>query len=699
MLIANRGEIAVRVARSVAARGLRSVAVYTPDDAAAVHVRAADVAVAVPSYLDPGALLAAARAAGADAVHPGYGFLSEHPAFARAVVDAGLVWIGPPPDAVELMGDKIRAKRAVAAAGVPVVPGTDHTGPAGDGPAGDGPAGIGPGDAGLTDDQLVAAADAIGFPVLVKPSAGGGGKGMRRVDRPDDLPAALAAARREAAGAFGDDTLLLERWVPRPRHVEVQVFADTHGAVVHLGDRECSLQRRHQKIVEESPSPLLDQATRDRIGEAAVAVARSCGYVGAGTVEFIVSADQPDRFFFLEMNTRLQVEHPVTEAVTGIDLVDWQLRVAAGEPLPLRQDQVACRGHAVEARIYAEDPRRDFVPSAGTVAVLDQPTGRPGIRVDTALAEGAAVGTGYDPLLAKVIAWAPDRAAALDRLRQALAHTTVLGVTTNVGFLVALLGHPDVAAGRLDTELVGRVAAGLTAPGPDDAEAAVVAGCVLAAGLDPTGSGGGEPAVLDPWDLPDGWRLGGAVEPAVFGLVAPDGPVAVAVCGRPAAGGASVSVDGGPPVAVAALPVPTAPAGRDLLVTVHGVTSRWARWVGPDAVWVGRAGRAWRFGLDRGPAGGRSSRAAAAGPVASPMPGTVVAVHVAAGDRVAAGQPLVAVEAMKMEHVVRADVAGTVKEVLVHDGDAVALDQPLAVVDRDGGDPAITDRDGDGVGA
>jgi len=672
VLIANRGEIAVRVARTVAARGLRSVAVYTPADAAAVHVRAADDAVAVGSYLAVDTLLAAARAGGADAVHPGYGFLSEDPAFARAVVDAGLTWIGPPADAIELMGDKIRAKQTVAAAGVPVVPGTDGTGA---------------GDTALTDDQLLAAADGIGFPVLVKPSAGGGGKGMRRVDQPADLPAALAAARREAAGAFGDDTLLLERWVAHPRHVEVQVFADTHGHVVHLGDRECSLQRRHQKIVEESPSPLLDPATRDRIGAAAVAVARACGYVGAGTVEFIVSADQPDRFFFMEMNTRLQVEHPVTEAVTGLDLVDWQLRVAAGEALPLDQDAVTFTGHAVEARIYAEDPSRGFLPAAGTVAVLREPAGRPdirvagirvaGIRVDSALAPGTVVGTGYDPLLAKVIAWAPDRATALRRLRRALAGTAVLGVTTNVGFLVALLGHPDVVDGRLDTELVERIAPDLKAPRRWDEEAAAVAGCVLAAELDPAGAGpdraGADRAgPVDPWDVPDGWRLGGR-QPATFTLHGPDGPVVVEVTGRPAAGGggtsggAQVAVDGGPPAAVV-----IAPAGADdtagaadLIVTIGTSTARWVRWSDAETVWVGRSGRAWRFGRDRTDAAGPAGRAAAGGPVTSPMPGTVVAVYAAAGDRVSVAQPLVAVEAMKMEHVVRAAVAGVVKEVLV----------------------------------
>src|SRR6185437_6499349 len=608
------------------------------------------------SYLDADALLAAAWSAGADAVHPGYGFLSEDPGFARAVVAAGLVWIGPPPDVIELMGDKIRAKQAVAAAGVPVVPGTE--------------------DGGLTDGELVAAAEAVGYPLLVKPSAGGGGKGMRRVDRPADLPAALASSRREAAAAFGDDTLFLERWVARPRHVEVQVFADAHGAVVHLGDRECSLQRRHQKIVEESPSPLLDRVTRDRIGAAAVTVARSCGYVGAGTVELIVSADAPDEFFFMEMNTRLQVEHPVTEAVTGIDLVDWQLRVAAGEPLPLAQDAIRWNGHAVEARIYAEDPSRGFLPATGTVAVLREPVGVPGIRVDSGVAEGTVVGTGYDPMLAKVVAWGPDRATALGRLRRALARTAILGVTTNVGFLGSLLDHPDVVAGRLDTDLVERISPDLKASCSWEGEATVMAGCVLAAAMDPAG-----PA--DPWDVPDGWRLGGAPAPVVFPLHGADGPVVVEVAGRPAGGGgAMVTVDGGPPHGVTIVDAD----GADLTVTIGASTARWVQWSDDEAVWVGRGGGAWRFGRRPSVAAEGAGRDGG-GRAISPMPGTVVAVYTTAGERVTVGQPLVAVEAMKMEHVVRSDAAGIVKDVLVQVGTAVALDQPLAIVQPDGAAP------------
>ncbi|MBY4134215.1 ATP-grasp domain-containing protein, partial [Rhodococcus fascians] len=387
ILIANRGEIAVRVARTLRRMGIRTVAVYSDADADARHVREADTAVrlgpasARESYLDIDKVIAAAKATGAQGIHPGYGFLSENPHFAAACAEAGIAFLGPPEKAIEVMGDKIAAKAAVSAFGVPVVPGISRPG--------------------LSDDDLVAGAPDVGFPVLVKPSAGGGGKGMRLVERAEDLPAALASARREAASSFGDDTLFLERFVLRPRHIEVQILADGHGNVIHLGERECSLQRRHQKVIEEAPSPLLDAQTRARIGEAACNTARSVDYSGAGTVEFIVSADHPDDFFFMEMNTRLQVEHPVTEMVTGIDLVEWQVRIAAGEPLTLSQHDIRLTGHAIEARVYAEDPGREFLPTGGTVVGLREPTGT-GIRVDSGLAIGTDVGSNYDPMLSKV---------------------------------------------------------------------------------------------------------------------------------------------------------------------------------------------------------------------------------------------------------------------------------------------------------
>src|SRR6516164_11285463 len=418
--------------------GIASVAVYSDADAGARHVREAGEAVrigpppAADSYLNIDAIIEAARAAGAQAIHPGYGFLSENASFARACAGAGLTFIGPPPEAIEAMGDKIAAKATVAAAGVPVVPGA--------------------GAPGLSDEDLARAVAGIGFPVLIKPSAGGGGKGMRLVASAAELGPALEGARREALAAFGDGTLLAERYISGPRHIEIQIMADSHGHVIHLGERECSLQRRHQKIIEEAPSPLLDAARRAAMGAAAVEAARSVGYTGAGTVEFIVPGDSPDEFYFMEMNTRLQVEHPVTELVYGLDLVEWQLRVAAGEELTAlpAMNGTAMNGHAVEARVYAEDPARGFLPTGGTVLALREPGGEH-VRVDSGLAEGMAVGSRYDPMLAKVIAWGPDRATALRRLDGALAGTTVLGVTTNIAFLRELLADPDVRAGRLDT--------------------------------------------------------------------------------------------------------------------------------------------------------------------------------------------------------------------------------------------------------
>ncbi len=440
VLIANRGEIAVRIASTLRTRGLRSVAVYTDADAGAPHVlgpAAADVAVRVADYLDGTAIVEAARRAGAQAVHPGYGFLAENAGFARAVTEAGLTWIGPPASAIEMMGDKISAKAAVAPAGVPLVPGSHEKG--------------------LTDAELADAAREVGFPVMLKPSAGGGGKGMHVVTRDADLDDAIAAARREARGSFGDDTLLLERYVTDPRHVEIQVLADTHGTVVHLGERECSLQRRHQKVVEEAPSAVLDAEQRAEMGAAAVDAAKACGYVGAGTVEFVTNSDASE-FYFLEMNTRLQVEHPVTEEVVRvrgarIDLVAEQLRVAAGEPLGYAQDDITLEGHAVEVRLYAEDPARGFLPTGGRILALEWPS----VRVDAGVVEGSEVGSAYDPMLAKIIAFGPDRTSALARLDAALAATTVLGVGTNLAWLRTLLADDDVRAGRLDTGLIARL--------------------------------------------------------------------------------------------------------------------------------------------------------------------------------------------------------------------------------------------------
>jgi acetyl-CoA/propionyl-CoA carboxylase biotin carboxyl carrier protein len=657
VLIANRGEIAVRVIRTLRGLGIRSVAVYSDADAGARHVAEADVAVhlgADPrSYLDIRAVVEAATRTRAQAVHPGYGFLSENTAFAQACAEAGLTFIGPPAAAIEAMGDKIAAKATVAVAGVPVVPG-----------------GGAPGD---SDARLTTIAEETGFPVLIKPSAGGGGKGMRLVHSAADLTEAIVSARREAKSSFGDDTLLVERFVTDPRHIEIQVLADTHGTVLHLGERECSLQRRHQKIIEEAPSPLLTEKQRQAMGEAAVEAARAVGYTGAGTVEFIVSGHPSvdsagaSEFFFMEMNTRLQVEHPVTELVTGLDLVELQLRVAAGEPLPITQDDVQLRGHAVEARVYAEDPARGFLPTGGTVLRLREPSG-PGVRVDSGLRPGGEIGGAYDPMLAKVIAHGPDRETALRRLDGALSETTLLGVPTNIAFLRALLRHDKVRAGELDTGLVERALDDLvdpSVPEPVYAVAALRKVLELEPGPD-----------ADPWDAPGGWRLG---QPAWstwrFELSGHD-PVDVRVRGR--AGAAEVSVGGGEPVACT-----LRAEGDDLVLSYADATQRYAVVSADDRVWLGRRGRTWSLAETDRLAAARSAGAAgsAQGTLRSPMPGTVLSVAVAEGDRVTAGQPLVVIEAMKMEHSVRAPFDGVVASVAVTPGGTVAVDAPLATVE------------------
>ncbi|MBQ0829138.1 acetyl/propionyl/methylcrotonyl-CoA carboxylase subunit alpha [Streptomyces tagetis] len=659
VLVANRGEIAVRVIRTLRALGVRSVAVHSDADAGARHVREADTAVrigpapAAESYLSAGRLLEAARATGAQAVHPGYGFLAENAEFARACEEAGLVFIGPPADAIALMGDKIRAKETVRAAGVPVVPGSSG--------------------GGLSDARLAEAAREIGMPVLLKPSAGGGGKGMRLVREAAALGEEIAAARREARASFGDDTLLVERWVDRPRHIEIQVLADGHGNVVHLGERECSLQRRHQKIVEEAPSVLLDEATRAAMGEAAVQAARSCGYRGAGTVEFIVPGGDPSSYYFMEMNTRLQVEHPVTELVTGVDLVEWQLRVAAGERLGLAQEDVRLTGHAVEARLCAEDPARGFLPSGGTVLRLSEPHGE-GVRTDSGLDEGTEVGSLYDPMLAKVIAHGPDRATALRRLRAALAETVTLGVRTNAGFLRRLLAHPAVIAGELDTGLVERdVESLVTDEVPDEVYA--VAALLRQAALARDGGGAG-----DPFAAADGWRLGGERAWTPHHLRVPGRePVTVRVR-ETADGGYELLAAGAerPSRAFAVTPVRTG-GGERYTVRLDGVTHTVAAL--PDGSWIGRDGDAWQV-RDHDPVAASLNRAAHAGAdsLTAPMPGTVTVVKAAVGDEVAAGQSLLVVEAMKMEHVICAPHAGTVAELDVTPGTTVSMDQVLAVI-------------------
>jgi len=639
VLIANRGEIAVRIERTLARLGVESVAIFSDADAGAPHVRAADRAVHVgptparESYLSIERVVDAAVSAGADAVHPGYGFLSERPEFAAACAAAGLVFVGPGPEAMRLLGDKGRARAVAEEAGMPTLPGWS-------------------GDE-LSDAEIVEAVGEGDLPLLVKAAAGGGGKGMRLVSRREDLAEALGAARREAASAFGDERLLIERFVEPSRHLEVQVIADAHGNAIHLGERECSLQRRHQKVIEESPSPVVGAELRATMGEAAVALARHAGYVNAGTVELIAERDDPSRFYFLEVNTRLQVEHPVTEAVTGLDLVELQLRVAAGEPLPLGQDEVRRRGWAVEARLYAEDPATGFLPSSGEVVAYREPAG---VRVDSGIERGTVVGTDYDPMLAKVVAAGEDRAEALARLRRALGELVVAGPTTNAAYLRALLARPEVIAGEMDTGLIERLGDEVAAPSPGPELAALALVAML-----------GEPEDDDVWSGRTGWRMQGSAWTRRT-LEGDDGPVDVAV--RAGAGtwdwqvgtesgtltfdGTHLNVDG--------------PKNHDMAhfsARQHRVSVR----MDGEAVWVVDPDvGAVRFAPVAGDddAGGHGEAS-----LEAPMPGTVVQLRVEPGASVVAGETLVVLESMKMEISIAAPRDGSVAEVLVAPGDQV----------------------------
>ena len=612
ILAANRGEIACRVFRTAARLGHSTAAVFTEADRAALHTRSADVAVAIASYLDAVELIAAAERVGADAIHPGYGFLSENPDFAQAVVDAGLIWIGPTPSSVRAMALKVEAKALAEKAGVPMLSSGTAT-----------------------------------FPVLVKASAGGGGKGMRRVDRPEDLEEAIAAAKREAASAFGDDTVFVERYLEHARHVEVQVFGDTQGNVVHLFERECSIQRRHQKVAEESPSPGVTPELREQMTSAAVSLAREIGYVGAGTVEFMVAGDE---FFFLEMNTRLQVEHPVTEMVTGLDLVEWQIRVAQGEPLPLTQDQIGSNGHAIEVRLYAEDPANGYLPNTGTLRVFDLPGD---VRVDTGFVAGDAVTANYDPMLAKVIAHDGTREAAAQRLASALRGAGIEGVVTNKDSLAAILTEPDFLAGLTTTDYLET----------HD---------VLDPGIDPVRHA---LAVLADRDhgsdvAPAGWRNVPAV-PEWLGMRI--GTQEVTLRWMRTRGGLQMETVEGDPLLGEATPVGL--VRLDNGVEIDGVVTQAV--VGPGTVTVDGL----TLSYEVRPRFDESAHAGEAGGPTTPVPGTITDVRVAEGDSVTAGQILVVLEAMKMEHTITADADGVVTAVHVRQGQSVDAHQVVVAVE------------------
>ncbi|MEA3036737.1 MAG: 3-methylcrotonyl-CoA carboxylase alpha subunit [Sphingomonadales bacterium] len=624
LLIANRGEIACRIIRTARRLDVRTVAVYSDADRHALHVREADEAVHIgpsparESYLVGEKIIGAAKASGAEAIHPGYGFLSENADFAEAVEAAGLVWVGPKAASIRAMGLKDAAKKLMQEAGVPVTPGY------------------------LGEDQaperLRAEAEAIGFPVLIKAVAGGGGKGMRRVNAAAEFQEMLASCKREAAAAFGDDRVLIEKYVERPRHIEVQVFGDAHGNVVHLFERDCSLQRRHQKVIEEAPAPGFDDALRDAVCGAAVKAAKAVDYFGAGTIEFIADASQglrPDRIWFMEMNTRLQVEHPVTEEVTRQDLVEWQLRVASGETLPLRQDELSIRGHAVEARLYAEDPAHEFLPSTGRLNHFVLPRG---LRVDTGVEEGDRISPYYDPMIAKLIAFGGTREEAIDRLVDALDQVEVWPVRTNAAFLARAAGDADFRAGEVDTAFIpSRIARLVPDPAPSEGVWNLAATALL------TSDFGGAAEEGDPWSALQGFRLNATL----------DRTVAIAD------GGETRLVDtaGDPPL--------------EGVATAEG-----------EQVLVFAAGQAFAFSLP-GTAGGAAGGGASDGTLLSPMPGRVIAVEVREGDKVTKGRKLVTLEAMKMEHSLSAPFDGVVAELAAREGAQVREGELLVRVEKE----------------
>ena len=615
LLIANRGEIACRIIRTARAMGVATVAVYSDADARALHVRQADEAVhigpspAAESYLVGDKIIAAAKQTGADAIHPGYGFLSENAGFAQAVIDAGLIWVGPKPASIEAMGLKDAAKTLMMEAGVPVTPG--YLG------------------ADQSAERLKKEADAIGYPVLIKAVAGGGGKGMRKVDKAEDFEADLQSCRREAKASFSNDEVLLEKWIPSPRHIEVQVFGDSHGNVVHLFERDCSLQRRHQKVIEEAPAPGMDEATRQEICAAAVRAAKAVDYEGAGTIEFIADASEglrADRIFFMEMNTRLQVEHPVTEEITGVGLVEWQLRVASGEPIPLQQDELRIDGHAIEARLYAEDPASGFLPSTGPLDHFD--LGSTG-RIETGVAEGDMISPHYDPMVAKLVVWEETRDRAIETLADIAESVEVWPVKTNAAFLANALLEDDFGEAELDTGFIERKLDRLVGDdAPDDAIWQAAADFTLLDALEETA-----PAAI-------GFRLNAVPR------------VATTLCYKS--------------------------ESRTIAVTGERDAAHATGFVEDARTVVFADGQSFEFALES-----RGSGAAAAGDgaILAPMPGKVIAVDVAAGDTVTAGQRLMVLEAMKMEHALTAPFDGTVTELAATEGGQVQVEAVLCVVE------------------
>lgn len=644
VLIANRGEIACRVIATCRRLGIATVAVYSDADRNARHVRLADEAIHIgpaaarESYLRSDAILDAARHSGAQAIHPGYGFLSENADFADACVAAGIAFIGPPASAIRAMGDKSAAKALMAKAGVPLTPGYhgDQQAP----------------------EFLRAQADGIGYPVLIKASAGGGGKGMRKVERSADFVDALASCQREAASAFGNDHVLVEKYVERPRHIEIQVFGGGQGEAVYLFERDCSVQRRHQKVLEEAPAPGMSADRRAAMGKAAVDAARAVGYVGAGTVEFIAGPDGD--FYFMEMNTRLQVEHPVTEFITGTDLVEWQLRVAAGQPLPKRQDELAIHGHALEARLYAEDADRGFLPSTGTLRRLRLPTPSANVRVDTGVEEGDSITPYYDPMIAKLIVWDVDRDAALRRMSQALADCQVVGVTTNAGFLRRLVQTDSFANAKLDTALIEREQAALAVTG--DGEQALWELAAIAAVASTPAAAADARDPHSPWQAQDGWRLG---VPAARLVPLQQAERAHTLKVWTTADGWRVQCGDAAPKQVVGHA-----DGQTLSVQMDERRWRLQLQRDGDQLYLFASDGQHRFTL-HDPVGESEQASADAGSLLAPMPGRIVATLVAAGTQVKRGTPLVVLEAMKMEHTLQAPADGTVKGYRAKAGDQV----------------------------